>query len=137
MGSLVGAFTDTKPLAPHPWPSFAGPISHHSASPQSNPQFNLKCAQKTHNGPPPQYLHVEPRLHLQKSPNLNSLHLIFFVNQRKSLKFPQKQKPHLVTHFSVCLRDLPFSELSPKNLNPKNLFKPPPMTTISANSHRP
>jgi hypothetical protein len=68
--------------------------------------------------PPPQYPYVEPRTKPQKSPTSNSPIKFLFVNQREPFKFPHYKVFHLVTLFSVCLRLLPFFELSPKKTNP-------------------
>jgi hypothetical protein len=74
--------------------------------------------------PPPQHPHAEPRAKLQKTSNSNSPNQILFVDQRKTVKFPQNKFLHLVTHFSVCLREHPFSEPSLKNPKPKIRFNP-------------
>jgi hypothetical protein len=65
---------------------------------------------------------VEPLPKTKKTPNLNSPKFILFAIQRKNPIFPQNKKHHLVTLFSVYLRDLPFSEMFPqKSQNPKNV----------------
>jgi hypothetical protein len=66
---------------------------------------------------------VDLRVKPQKSLNSNSPKRILFVKQREFPKFPQNKTLQLVTQFSVCLRVLPFSELSPKIQLTKNLFK--------------
>jgi hypothetical protein len=60
-----------------------------------------------------------------------------FAIQRKILNSPKYTKLQLVTHFSVCLRHHPFSELSPKNPNHPKSSPPHPKTPILAHSHRP
>jgi hypothetical protein len=80
---------------------------------------------------------VDPRANHQKIANSNSPNQILFVIQRKTAKFLQKQFPHLVTQFPVCLRDLPFSELAPKFSNSQILSNSHTKPPISAFSRRP
>jgi hypothetical protein len=93
------------------FPLFAFNGSKHTINPPTKHTWrNTKC-------PPPHKPHVEPPVKNSKITKPNSPNNILFVKQRKSLRFPQKQEPHLVTLIPVCLREHPFFELSPKNPN--------------------
>jgi hypothetical protein len=67
---------------------------------------------------------MNPRGLSTKTANLNSPSFILFAIQRKTAKFLQKIKPHLVTQFPVCLRVFPFSEPPFENFSQK--FPPNP-----------
>jgi hypothetical protein len=57
---------------------------------------------------------VEPRVKNSKITKPNSSNQFLFAKQRESLRFPQKQEPHLATLFPVRLREHPFSEIPQK-----------------------
>jgi hypothetical protein len=101
------------------------PIPNHTSRP--NPKLTHKSSPKSLGGntsaPPPQYTHVDHRVKSQKTSNPNSPIQILFAIQRKITKFPQCKVFHLVTQFSVHLRELPFFERSPKNSQTQNPFQ--------------
>jgi hypothetical protein len=113
------------------------PIGHSIYIRELQPEIPPKHSKCTQVVPPPHKLHVDPRVKPQKIPILNSPVSILFVNQRETTKFLQNFFLHLVTLFSVRLRVLPFSEVTPQNQITKNLFKVPQLTINSAISHRP
>jgi hypothetical protein len=102
--------------------------------PNKFPQKRTKWAQVV---PPPHQTYVDHRAKHQKTPISNSPKKILFVNQRKTIKFPQNKFLHLVTLFLVDSRELPFSESSFGTLIPKNLSNPEQKAQNSPISHGP
>jgi hypothetical protein len=76
---------------------------------------------------PPPHIPTPPTAqNPKKRVKSNSPNIILFTIQRKTPKFPQNKKVHLVTLFLVHLRELPFSELGPKIPNPQKLSRSHP-----------
>jgi hypothetical protein len=73
---------------------------------------------------------VASRPNPQKIATLNSPNIILFAIQRKTAKFLQYKKLHLVTQFSVCLRVLPFSEPPFQKSGQKTATNPVQLTKI-------
>jgi hypothetical protein len=105
------------------------PINHS----QNPTQHHNKSPKNAHIVPPPpsprEPTHHHPQKHQISIPPKN----ILFTNQRKNPIFPQKTKPHLATHFSVYLRQHPFSEFSPKK--PKSLKIFPILIQLTPSNH--
>jgi hypothetical protein len=80
---------------------------------------------------------VDSRPKPKKPSNPSSPKTFLFVNQRKSLKFPQNKKIHLVTLFSVHLRVFPFSDQPLKTSNPQKLSESRSIDPVLAISRRP
>jgi hypothetical protein len=105
------------PSSPQPTPrSPCDVLRAHKSS--SNTQ---KIPPKHTLSPPPHHPHADSRPKPKKSLNPNSPKPILFVNQRRTPKFPQNIKPHLVTLFSVVLREHPFSEPGLQKIQLSNL----------------